>query len=432
MVQKEKYFDKLVINGNNDVYVFENYSNYIDFANEMQGKLTGNALARQNQIDAPNYYSSNDGEDWFGAKSGNELKTEINQYLYSSELATNTETLLNNEKINNKFSRLDQTKKMKFTEQEIGVFSFDLASLGLLPIVEYYSPLLKRIVSGNNVKSFTNEQGKRIFFHVEKPFIPKHLCNYNAKSQGFYSSFFQRNVDKNDLIEEVNLNRNEIDYYYPEQEKIEQHFVEQRQVVNQDGQKKFTTTWKKSFVYFPIQDKPMPRVDVVVISSFSAGVDAIDFQYGATIAVALAKKLTQFNIDFQILIATPKQWDIAPRPKQYTFIKAKAKNDVLDNAKIAILTGDPRQYRYTKFKVDFALAQEAGRSDKVDSGFGIPIRDTNEVKEKYIEYLKNSLDPSDNEVAKKPETILVVGGVNTYDGAENQYQDILRQLQNIQ
>lgn len=432
MVQKEKYFDKLVINSNKNVYVFENYSNYIDFANEMQGQLTGNALARQKQIDANNYFSSNDGQKWFGATSGNELKSEINQYLYSSELDTNTTTLLNNEKINNQFSRLDQTKKMKFTEQEIGVFSFDLASLGLLPIVEYYSPLLKRVVSGNNVKSFVNQEGKRIFFHVEKPFIPKHLCNYSAKSQGFYSSFFQRNVDKNDLIEEVNLNTNEIDYYYPEQEKIEQHFVEQRQVLNKDGQKKFTTTWKKSFVYFPIQDKPMPRVDIVVISSFSGFVDAKDFQYGATIAVALAKKLTQFNIDYQILVTTPKQWDTRPNPKQFTFIKAKAKGDVLDIPKISILTGDPRQYRYTKFKVDFALAQEAGWSDKVDSGFGIPLRDTDEVKENYIKYLQNSLDPSDNEVAKKPETILVVGGVNTYQGAENQYQSILRQLQNIQ
>ena len=320
---------------------------------------------------------------------------------------------------------------MKFTEQEIGVFSFDLASLGLLPIVEYYSPLLKRIVSGNNVKSFVNQQGKRLFFHVEKPFIPKHLCNYSAKSQGFYSSFFQRNVDKNDLIEEVNLNTNEIDYYYPEQEKIEQHFVEQRQVLNKDGQKKFTTTWKKSFVYFPIQDKPMPRVDIVVISSFGGLVDAIEFQYGATIAVAIAKKLTQFNIDYQILISTPKEWQTRPNPKQFTFIKAKSKGDVLDIPKISILTGDPRQYRYTKFKVDFALAQEAGWSDKVDSGYGMPLRDTDEVKENYIEYLKNSLDPSDNEVAKKPETILVVGGVNTYQGAENQYQSILRQLQNI-
>jgi hypothetical protein len=432
MVQKEKYFDKLVINGNSNVYVFENYSNYIDFANEMQGQLTGDALAMQREIDAPNYFRGSGGEQWFGAKNGNELKVEINQYLYSNELTTNTDTLLNNEQINNKFSRLDQTKKMKFTEQEIGVFSFDLASLGLLPIVEYYSPLLKRIVSGNNVKSFKNEEGKRIFFHVEKPFIPKHLCNYNAKSQGFYSSFFQRNVDKNDLIEEVNLNRNEIDYYYPEQEKIEQHFVEQRQVVNEDGQKKFTTTWKKSFVYFPIQDKPMPRVDIVVISSFPYDVDAIDFQYGATIAVALAKKLTQFNIDFQILIATPKKWQTSPYPKQFTFVKAKAKNDVLDNAKIAILTGDPRQYRYTKFKVDFALAQEAGWSNKVDSGYGLPIRDTDEVKQNYIEYLKNSLDPNDNEVGKKPETILVVGGVDTYRGAEIQYQNILRQLQNIQ
>ena len=179
MVQKEKYFDKLVINSNKNVYVFENYSNYIDFANEMQGQLTGNALARQRQIDANNYYSQNGGQQWFGATSGNELTSEINQYLYSSELDTNTTTLLNNDKINNQFSRLDQTKKMKFTEQEIGVFSFDLASLGLLPIVEYYSPLLKRIVSGNNVKSFVNQQGKRIFFHVEKPFIPKHLCNYS-------------------------------------------------------------------------------------------------------------------------------------------------------------------------------------------------------------------------------------------------------------
>ena len=432
MVQKEKYFDKLVINSNKNVYVFENYSNYIDFANEMQGQLTGNALARQNQIDANNYYSGSGGQKKFGATSGNELKTEINQYLYSSELDTNTTTLLNNDRINNQFSRLDQTKKMKFTEQEIGVFSFDLASLGLLPIVEYYSPLLKRVVSGNNVKSFVNQEGKRIFFHVEKPFIPKHLCNYSAKSQGFYSSFFQRNVDKNDLIEEVNLNTNEIDYYYTEQEKIEQHFVEQRQVLNQDGQKKFTTTWKKSFVYFPIQDKPMPRVDIVVISSFPSDVDAIEFQYGATIAVAIAKKLTQFNIDYQILISTPKQWQTRPNPKQFTFIKAKAKGDVLDIPKISILTGDPRQYRYTKFKVDFALAQEAGWSDKVDSGYGLPLRDTDEVKENYIEYLKNSLDPSDNEVAKKPETILVVGGVKTYQGAENQYQSILRQLQNIQ
>lgn len=432
MVQKEKYFDKLVINSNKNVYVFENYSNYIDFANEMQGQLTGNALAEQNRIDANNYYSGSGGQRWFGATSGNELKTEINQYLYSSELDTNTTNLLNNDRINNQFSRLDQTKKMKFTEQEIGVFSFDLASLGLLPIVEYYSPLLKRVVSGNNVKSYINQEGKRIFFHVEKPFIPKHLCNYSAKSQGFYSSFFQRNVDKNDLIEEVNLNTNEIDYYYPEQEKIEQHFVEQRQVLNQDGQKKFTTTWKKSFVYFPIQDKPMPRVDIVVISSFPSDVNANNFQYGATIAVALAKKLTQFNIDYQILVSTPKKWDTRPNPKQFTFIKAKSKGDVLDIPKISILTGDPRQYRYTKFKVDFALAQEAGWSDKVDSGFGIPLRDTDEVKENYIEYLKNSFDPSDNEVAKKPETILVVGGVNTYQGAENQYQSILRQLQNIQ
>jgi hypothetical protein len=432
MVQKEKYFDKLVINGNKNVYVFENYSNYIDFANEMQGKLTGNALARQREIDSPNYYKDRSGEKWFGAKSGNELKAEINQYLYSNELTTNTETLLNNEKINNKFSRLDQTKKMKFTEQEIGVFSFDLASLGLLPIVEYYSPLLKRVVSGNNVKSFVNQEGKRIFFHVEKPFIPKHLCNYSAKSQGFYSSFFQRNVDKNDLIEEVNLNTNEIYYYFPEQEKIEQHFVEQRQVLNQDGQKKFTTTWKKSFVYFPIQDKPMPRVDIVVVSSFSGSNIATNFQYGATIAVALAKKLTQFNIDYQILVSFPKQWDTKPNPKQFTFVKAKSKGDVLDIPKISILTGDPRQYRYTKFKVDFALAQEAGWSDKVDTDYGIPLRDTDEVKTNYIEFLKNSLDPSDNEVAKKPETILVVGGVNSYDGAENQYRDILRQLQNIQ
>lgn len=432
MVQKEKYFDKLVINSNKNVYVFENYSNYIDFANEMQGKLTGNALARQRQIDANNYYSQNGGQKWFGATSGNELTSEINQYLYSSELDTNTTTLLNNDKINNQFSRLDQTKKMKFTEQEIGVFSFDLASLGLLPIVEYYSPLLKKVVSGNNVKSFVNQEGKRIFFHVEKPFIPKHLCNYSAKSQGFYSSFFQRNVDKNDLIEEVNLNTNEIDYYYPEQEKIEQHFVEQRQVLNKDGQKKFTTTWKKSFVYFPIQDKPMPRVDIVVISSFISDVDANEFQYGATIAVALAKKLSQFNIDYQILISTPKEWQIRPKPKQFTFIKAKAKGDVLDIPKISILTGDPRQYRYTKFKVDFALAQEAGWSDNVDSSFGSPLRNVDEVKENYIKYLQNSLDPSDNEVAKKPETILVVGGVNTYQGAENQYQSILRQLQNIQ
>ena len=176
----------------------------------------------------------------------------------------------------------------------------------------------------------------------------------------------------------------------------------------------------------------MPRVDIVVISSFPSDVDAIEFQYGATIAVAIAKKLTQFNIDYQILISTPKQWQTRPNPKQFTFIKAKAKGDVLDIPKISILTGDPRQYRYTKFKVDFALAQEAGWSDKVDSGYGLPLRDTDEVKENYIEYLKNSFDPSDNEVAKKPETILVVGGVKTYQGAENQYQSILRQLQNIQ
>ena len=62
MVQKEKYFDKLVINSNKNVYVFENYSNYIDFANEMQGQLTGNALARQNEIDANNYFGSQGGE----------------------------------------------------------------------------------------------------------------------------------------------------------------------------------------------------------------------------------------------------------------------------------------------------------------------------------------------------------------------------------
>jgi len=95
-----------------------------------------------------------------------------NTLLFNDQdLETETRQLSNNTIPSIDFD-LEQKKQLEFTSQEIGIFSFDLASLGLIRVFEYYSPLLKRNVDANCVRSFKVDENKLIFYHVYVAEIP--------------------------------------------------------------------------------------------------------------------------------------------------------------------------------------------------------------------------------------------------------------------
>jgi hypothetical protein len=113
------------------------------------------------------------GKDWYGTKDTSWAGQEITKFLRSDEIDSDLKKIKTRlAKVNIK--DLEQRKRIKFTEKEIGIFSFDLASLGLVRVYDYYSPLTKGIVNAFLVDSYENQNGDLIFFYVGTPYIPRH------------------------------------------------------------------------------------------------------------------------------------------------------------------------------------------------------------------------------------------------------------------
>ena len=434
MNQNQSYYKKVKLSSTKTAFMFDSLTDYSRFIQDIERNSIGNTRIGFDRINNPSYIRnkiSEYGSAWFGTTDENLVKGELNSFLFNNRV----ESFLNSfssQKVKVDIVDIDQQKAIKFTEKEIGIFSFDLASLGLIRVYEYYSPLLDRIVSPNLVKGQKGQDGKLIFYHDYMPYVPAHKVMYNLKTSGYFSNILKRNVQKTDLTEIVT--DNEIYFEFPERKEIPQHIVDRKQQVDENGVKKFSSTFKRSFIDIPKIEKPLPRVDIIIAASYSYTLN-VERQiiYSCMAAIAIAEKLSKSGVNYRIVACYPLETSgSGTRKEVYTFVKVKSEGEPLDKNKIAILISDGRNYRLQSFKSGLASFFDAGYDSNVNpSTIGYAISDDTKVKDAYIDFLKKQDNPEDKLAAENPNSKIVFNGALSEDQAVNQYNRIINQISKL-
>lgn len=428
------YYKRLKLAGNSTAFMFDNLDDYNKFIEEVERDAIGNARIGIDRINQPNYVERSirsNGESWYGTDDASSVKGNLTTYLFNNELQSFLETF-RNQTVNIDVIDIDQQKAIKFTEREIGIFSFDLASLGLIRVFEYFSPLLNKIVSPNLVKGQKSQDGSLVFYHSYMPAVPAHKVPYDLKQGGYYSSVLKRVVQKTELVEVIT--DTDIYFEFPERKEVPQHIVERIQQVDSKGRKKFSSTFKKSFIYIPTVEKSLPRVDIIVGASYSSGINAkTQMIYSSMAAIAIAEKLTKSGVNYRIVASYPVETTGGgTRKKVFTFVTVKKEGEPFDRNKIAILLSDGRQFRFQQFKGFLASMFDAGYDSSINpSTIGSAIYDADLVKDAYLEYLGKQDNPDDRAAAENRNSKIVFNGALNEAQARQQYNNIISTISRL-
>lgn len=422
-------YRKEVVSPNTTVFMFDKIYDYNDFIEEKATELpklsanakrvfddsTGDAFVRTTARDITK----------FGTKDVESVKGKLDTFIDSNRLNQFLDQF-RDQTVSFDSIDIDQKKKIVFTSQEIGIFSFDLASLGLVRVYEYFSPYLNKIISPNFVRSYKNDEGQLVFYHVMVKGIPRHILEFvNGK---LYSEELNREVS----FEEAEMVESEdtIRYFMPEKPQIEKHEVERRQKIDRKGNKVFSSTFKKSFIYIPKVTTQLPRIDLIINASYAWGVSATDQMiWSSMAAISIAEKLASSNVDFRIYSSYPVMFRNGK--KAFTYVKLKDVNEPLNINGLAIMTSDGRQFRYQQFKGFITTGADAGYGNDIPSSIGTPIIDESEIKENFIEYLKKAQDFDSSDAAVFENSKIVFGQSLSRQAAIDKYNQVVRQISNV-
>jgi hypothetical protein len=386
------------------VFMFDKLFDYAEFINQVSPIATGKA---KKLIDSFNYNKvisniKSGGKSIYGSDNADEVVNEFTTYLFNNELSDFLESTRNTT-VNVNAVDIDQKKKIEFTERELGIFSFDIASLGLIRVVYYFSQAMNSIVDANMVRSKKDAGGKNIFYFTGQTHVERHLLKMEAK--WLYSAILKKIIPESDA-EKVEDDNSIIHYYYPEKQAIPEHEVEQRQQLDGQGRPKFATTWKKCFVHIPKPLKQLPRVDIILNSSYSWSVRGdTEMLWSSLAGIALAEKLEQSGVDFRLFVSYPVRLD--SDRKVYSFVKIKDSGTPINKNAIAIAVSDPRQFRYIGFKGFVAASYMAGYNNFISDGIGGAINDKDAIKGAFIDFLKtqNDYDTSQDAILRNSKIV---------------------------
>jgi len=423
------YYDRVRLSNDTYSFRFNSLEDIDRFIDDAKKTSLGDARTILNQ-NLNTKISDNlirfNGNDWFGSTNVAEISNTSN-YMYANELS-NLLSNFNNSISSVNFSDLDQTKAIKFTEKEIGVFSFDLASLGLIPVYEYYSKLLNRIVDANYVESVLLKNGRREYYHVYLPYIKEHRCNYNIKQGGFYSDILQLVIPKELLIHVQTAND---DYFiYPERQEIKRHQVEKIQKLDKNGKKKWTTTFKKSFIEIPKVEKPLPRIDIIVPVAYNVSNTAQEIKYNSLALIKLVENLSNIGINVRVIASYSTQELVRYDDTIFSYITIKKEDEPLDKNKMGILLSDARYYRLKRFDFITSMYSDINKEDVVD-GAWMTITDATTIKNNYIEFLAQQSNPSDILASQNPNSKIVTTPVTTLQDAIDTYTNLINQIRRV-
>jgi hypothetical protein len=422
-------YKKEVIAPNTTVFMFDKIYDYNDFIEQKSielPKLSANAKSVYDSSVSDSAVKSMSSDiKWYGTKDVDSVKGKLDTFLDSNKLNQFLEQF-RNETVSFDSIDIDQKKKIKFTSQEIGIFSFDLASLGLIRVYEYFSPYLNKIISPNFVRSYKNAEGQLVFYHVMVQGVPRHRLD--LKGGKLYSFRLDREVS----IEEAEKVEDEdnIEYFMPETPKIEKHEVERIQKRDKKGKLIFSSTFKKSFIYIPKVNSQLPRIDLIINASYRANIDATEEMiWSSMAAISIAEKLSASNVDFRIYASYPIQFN--NNKKAYTFVKIKDSGEPLNINGLAVMTSDARQFRYQQFKGFITTGADAGYGDNIGGGIGTPIIDESDIRNAFIQYLKKTKDFDSDDAAVFEDSKLVFGQSLGRQSAINKYKDVVNQISKV-
>jgi hypothetical protein len=370
-------------------------------------------------------------ENWFGTTDLSQVTDDVTTFLFNSELSQELEAF---DRRNTNIEQIDleQKKKITFTAQEIGIFSFDLASLGLIPVVEYFSPLLNRIVGGDEVRSYKTGNGDVIFYHIFVAEIPQH---YLEQEKGkLFSPILNIFVNENSPYVVKEIIDGKLVFIHLKMEEIPRHDVQQRQVIGDNGLPKFSSTWKKSFIYIPQIPFQLPQIDIVIQVSYRSSVEARNEMFWTAVAVnAIIEKLSKSNVRFRIYAGGAISWNRFQTQVVSSFIKLKDLNDPLNVNTTAIISSDARNFRYQFFKYIITASYDLGYNSDINSGLGRQINDAQFTRDSLIEALKRSKDfGSSKEDSLNPNTKIIINACFSQDEAQETFDRAIRQIKNLE
>ena len=210
-----------------------------------------------------------------------------------------------------------KVKKVEYNAMGLGVFLFDRAAMGMYRLTELFSPSLNRTVDRSAVKK------------VKKG--------------------YELLADGSPVIER------------PEQKP--------------DGSPKIRTTSKNIYAYFPKRDKEKRAVEIYLSCGGSAGVQAADFLYSGISAIIVGQLLEQARISTKISIVIGTSPDNFKRSVYACIVPVKNYDEGLDTNLLALLSSDPRFYRYDGFKGIYSVYDHFGKTVPGDIGYGFNKRE---------------------------------------------------------
>jgi len=421
------------IKRNSQTILFDSYFDYVDYINDLVPTLTDNARAVYDSIFDESYLTqrARRNENWYGTTDFEEVKQDINTFKFNDELKRELEAFDRNN-TNIEQIDLEQKKKITFTAQEIGIFSFDLASLGLIPVVEYFSPLLNRIVGGDEVRSYKTGNGDVVFYHIFVAEIPQHYLE--QKNGKLFSPILNIFVNQNSPYVVKEIIDGKFEFIHLKVAEIPRHDVQQRQVIGVNGLPKFSSTWKKSFIYIPQIPFQLPQIDIVIQVSYNANVEARDEMFWTSVAVnAIIEKLSKSNVRFRIYGGGATSWGNNQSKIVSSFIKLKDLNDPLNSNTTAIISADARNFRYQFFKYIITASYDLGYNSDISIGLGSAINDADITKRSLIKALQTSKDfGSSKDDSLNPNTKIIINACLSQQQAQKTFDRAIRQIKNLE
>lgn len=485
------YYKRVVLpNTANDdtAFSFDKLSDYQEFIEETYNNCETRSRCK-NRMDnsgttIPEMMRRGTDPDWYGTSDPALLTNNPSEFLFNNELDLYMQNVrartIQVDKID-----LDQQKPIQFTDKEIGVFSFDLASLGLIPVYEYYSPLLKKIVNPNyvlvekdeNNTPIKNANGELMFYHIYREAIPEHEIIYDASKGGYFSKRLGRVVQPEEF---TTIKIGDLEQFlFIETPEIQKHSVIRQNALDSNGKKRFTTTFKKCFVHLPQVEKPLPRLDIIISCSYSYNVSArTEMIYSSMSAIAIAEKLSRSGINYRLIVGYGLTCSRGAESNVYGFVTIKKEGEIFDKNLVAIMLSDGRVFRSMAFRGYIAMQYDAGKDANISDGIGRPINDNliinknankkyeifdvntgnvwtrannrefdteeeaeryvtsnrdnvNRLKNAYIQMLASSSDPADVKASQNRDSKIVFSGALNEDSAVNQYNLVMQQITRI-
>jgi hypothetical protein len=324
-------------------------------------------LSSKNQIqlgmfnpDFVNRYSSQYPR-WFGkGVTFEELNAGITQY----KDPTLIEKIF--EKVNGKLSpdlrNKVKARKVRFNPSGLGVFIFDRAAMGMYRLKEFHSPKHKRVVDQSEVK--------------------KIKANYVLKTD-----------------------------HSPVTQKWEER---------PEGKPKIRTTSKNVYAYYPPIRTEKQAVELFITCGGHSGIESEDFLYSGISALIVAQILESAKIKTRISIVIGASPDAFKKTSYAVIVPVKNYDERLDTNLLALLSSDPRFFRFEGFKGIVSVYDHFGATCPPSLGTGM-------TKDSLIETIENS---GYAKKANLPDNRFYFGYAFSEREALNQIKDTVEEIAN--